>query len=94
MRVLVGLAIVGTLATLGCGRGDSKFAGGAGYGVGVPRTAFAPGRPPQAMGVSNGSFVALDHIDYRPRKPLVWPPAAGSRLPFSWAQYRGSPSNR
>jgi hypothetical protein len=91
MRVLVALAIVGAI---GCGRGDPRVAAGSHYGVGVPRTAFIIGHPPQTYGNSTGSFVALEHVDYRPRLPHAWPPSAGTRLPLTWAQYRGSPSNR
>jgi hypothetical protein len=94
MRVLGALAVAVALGTIGCGRGDPQTAEGAGYGLGVPRTAFIMGRPPQAKGVSNASFVAIEHVDYRPRAPHAWPSGAGWRMPLTWAQYRGSPSNR
>jgi hypothetical protein len=91
MRVLVALAILGAV---GCGRPDRQLAAGSHYGVGVPRTAWTFGKPPQSGGQTTGMIAAPDQIDYRPKRPHVWPPLATARWPLTWAQYRGSPSNR
>jgi hypothetical protein len=78
---------------LGCGK-PSPFAEGAGYGLGIPRTAFELGRPPQTYGQTTASLVSSEDLDSRPKAPRVWPATGGSRLPLTWAQYRGSPSKR
>jgi hypothetical protein len=89
MRVLVLMAVLGAV---GCQRSAPRVAKGSGYGLGIPRTAFTFGRPPQTDGNSTGSFAALEQKnDYRPRRPLAWPPLAGARWPLTWTDYRGYP---
>jgi hypothetical protein len=89
--LMVGALLCGIAA---CGR-PSPYAEGSGYGVGIPRTNFTAGVPPQARGQSTGrDRPGAEGTDYRTRRPLLWPPTTASRLPNDWAQYRGKPSNR
>jgi hypothetical protein len=90
---LIGL---GALACAGCGQ-PSRSASGSGYGVGIPRAAFAFGKPMRDQGNTLGFIHGTPEgafTDYRPKGTTLWPPMSASRLPFRWAQYRGSPSNR
>lgn len=82
------------MGVISCGRA-SPYAEGSNYGVGVPRTNFTFGRPPQTSGQSTGfDRRGIEGTDYRPRRPALWPVNVASRLPWSWAQYRGGASKR
>jgi hypothetical protein len=80
MRVLMAM-VVGSML-FGC-RPGGPHAVGSGYGVGVARKAFSPGKPMYRQGPSTGFLGGpkLEGTDYRPRQPHSWPPLATSRLP-------------